>query len=481
MVEDGRVIGAELAGGAHVTAPIVVSNADPFKTFGPMLGDDAPVGYLRRMHRMRPSISGYLLFGATGLDVERAGHVNFHYDSWDIEDAYRRTLAGEAAALTISVPTLVDPTLAPEGEHVLVAAAPMRYETDADWGAVKASMTPRIVERLDALAPGLGGSLTFSEPATPLTLERFSGNQGGAMYGWDYAADHKSSLRPDTVTPVNGLYLAGQWTSLGGGFVRSALSGTIAAERILARRRRTAPLHERRPGHRGVMTSRKDTMDSSDRLRLVSRFFDEVWNDGDFSFIDDNYAPGFTLHALWQNTALGGSGEAAKETAKTVIGAWRDALPDLFMTVEEAFVDGDMVVMRHRCGGTQEGELMGIAPTGLFGEITGVTMTRVADDGLITDAWTCWDALYMLQQLGVVPGRAAVPERRREVRRRRARGRRRRALSSGCTRSCGTARVSRTSSSPPTASPTLRGPRSCTARTGWTRSSVSGAPRSRTA
>ncbi|WP_270045773.1 phytoene desaturase family protein [Solirubrobacter ginsenosidimutans] len=237
VVEDGRVVGAELAGGAHVTAPIVVSNADPFKTFGPMLGDDAPVGYLRRMHRMRPSISGYLLFGATGLDVERAGagHVNFHYDSWDIEDAYRRTLAGEAAALTVSVPTLVDPTLAPEGEHVLVAAAPMRYDTDADWGAVKASMTPRIVDRLDALAPGLGESLTFSEPATPLTLERFSGNQGGAMYGWDYAADHKSSLRPDTVTPVNGLYLAGQWTSLGGGFVRSALSGTIAAERILAR------------------------------------------------------------------------------------------------------------------------------------------------------------------------------------------------------------------------------------------------------
>jgi predicted ester cyclase len=150
-------------------------------------------------------------------------------------------------------------------------------------------------------------------------------------------------------------------------------------------------------------------MDSTGRLRLVSRFFDEVWNGGDFGFIDEHYAPDFTLHALWQNTALGGSGEAAKETAKQVIGAWRDALPDLFMTVEEAFVDGEMVVMRHRCGGTQDGELMGIAPTGIFGEITGVTMTRVGDDGKITDAWTCWDALYMLQQLGVVPGPPLFP------------------------------------------------------------------------
>ena len=328
VVEDGRVAGAELAGGAVVTAPVVVSNADPFKTFGPMLGDDAPVGYLRRMHRMRPSISGYLLFGATGLDLEGAGHVNFHYDSWDIEDAYRRTVAGEAAALTVSVPTLVDPTLAPEGEHVL-----RRGRADALRGRRRLGRG----EGVDDAADRRTARRARARPrrladvrASPRRRSRSSaspGNQGGAMYGWDYAADHKSSLRPDTVTPVSGLYLArpvDRWRR-----VRPLRPVRHDRRRAhpRARRRRAAPLHERRPRDRGVMNSRKDTMDSSDRLRLVSRFFDEVWNDGDFSFIDENYAPGFTLHALWQNTALGGSGEAAKETAKTVIGAWRDALP----------------------------------------------------------------------------------------------------------------------------------------------------------
>jgi predicted ester cyclase len=67
-----------------------------------------------------------------------------------------------------------------------------------------------------------------------------------------------------------------------------------------------------------------------------------------------------------------------------------------------------MVVMRHTCGGTHDNDLMGIPPTHLFGEITGVTMTRVAD-GKITDAWTCWDALYLLQQLGVKPGPPLFP------------------------------------------------------------------------
>src|ERR1700755_1399844 len=122
-------------------------------------------------------------------------------------------------------------------------------------------------------------------------------------------------------------------------------------------------------------------MNSHDRLKLVSDFFEEVWNEGNFNWIDEHYSSDFMLHALWQNTALGGDGEAAAEKAKQVIATWRDAMPDLFLTIEEAFVDGDMVVMRHRCAGTQDNELMGIAPTGIYGEITGVTMTRVADDG----------------------------------------------------------------------------------------------------
>jgi steroid delta-isomerase-like uncharacterized protein len=150
-------------------------------------------------------------------------------------------------------------------------------------------------------------------------------------------------------------------------------------------------------------------MNSTDRLKLVSAFFEEVWNDGNFGFIDEHYSSDFTLHALWQNTALGGDGEVASEQAKKVIGTWREAMSDLFLTIEEAFVDGDMVVMRHRCAGTHDGELMGIPATDRYGEITGVTMTRVASDGKITDAWTCWDALYLLQQLGVVPGPPLFP------------------------------------------------------------------------
>ena len=237
VVDGGRVSGIRLADGTPVSAPVVVSNADPFQTFGPLLGDDAPVGYLRRMGRLQPAVSGYLVFGATGLDLERAGvgHVTFHFDTWDTEGAHRRALAGDPGFAALWAPTVVDPTLAPEGEHVVLAVTPMHYDAGAPWGEIKAKLTPRIWRHLDSLVPGLGDSLTFSEPATPLTLERFSGNHHGAQYGWDLGAAQKASLRPDIVTPVNGLFLAGHWTTLGGGFLRSTLAGMTAAERVLAR------------------------------------------------------------------------------------------------------------------------------------------------------------------------------------------------------------------------------------------------------
>jgi steroid delta-isomerase-like uncharacterized protein len=144
-------------------------------------------------------------------------------------------------------------------------------------------------------------------------------------------------------------------------------------------------------------------MDHQEPQELVRAFFDEAWNKGNLGFIDEHYAPDFVLHALWQNTSLGRAGDASgPELAKQVIARWRNALPDMYMTVEEQFVDGDTVVTRHRSGGTHEREFQGIPATGRYAEISGITITRVAD-GKIAEAWTCWDALSMLQQLGIIP------------------------------------------------------------------------------
>jgi predicted ester cyclase len=146
-----------------------------------------------------------------------------------------------------------------------------------------------------------------------------------------------------------------------------------------------------------------------DPQELVSGFFDRVWNHGDFGYIDAHYSPDFVLHALWHNASLGRSGDASgPELAKQVIERWRAAFPDIHVTIEEQFVDGDIVVTRHLSSGTHMNDFNGILATGRRGEMSGITITRVAEDRIV-EAWTCWDALGLLRQLGVIPTPGAAP------------------------------------------------------------------------
>jgi predicted ester cyclase len=80
----------------------------------------------------------------------------------------------------------------------------------------------------------------------------------------------------------------------------------------------------------------------------------------------------------------------------------RDALPDVRVTVEEQVAEGDGVATRYTLVGTQEGVLMGIPPTGNPVEIVGVAIDRLAN-GKIVESWDNYDALGMMQQLGVIP------------------------------------------------------------------------------
>ena len=142
-------------------------------------------------------------------------------------------------------------------------------------------------------------------------------------------------------------------------------------------------------------------MGLDDRKALVRSFFDRVWCRHEIDYIDEIYHPDFTLNALWQNTALGGAGQAGKDEAKAVIGRWVEGFPDIYATVEEQFAEGDFVVCRHWSGGTHENEFMGIPPTGRTVKMSGVTITRVTG-GRVAEAWTCWDVQSGLRQLGVM-------------------------------------------------------------------------------
>jgi steroid delta-isomerase-like uncharacterized protein len=90
--------------------------------------------------------------------------------------------------------------------------------------------------------------------------------------------------------------------------------------------------------------------------------------------------------------------DAYKQRAQMFI----TAFPDLRLTVNDTFDEGDKQVLRWTATGTHKGELMGIPPTGKSVTITGMTIGHF-QNGKLVESWENGDTLGLLQQLGVVP------------------------------------------------------------------------------
>lgn len=237
MVEDGRVTGVLLTDGRQIRAPVVVSNADARRTFEDLVGTEhLPQAFMDRFRRLKPSLSAYIVYAASRLDLPRfkRAELIFCYPSWDHEDTFRRILEGEPRSMMMNVTTGVDPSLAPPGEHVIVVTAPMPYDIGSAWEDQKPRYTEMLLANVDAVFPGFRDQLTFIEGATPLTLERYSLNWRGAMYGWEQSPHQTASKRPGHRTRVSGLYLSGHWTQSGGGLLRAFVSGVHVAQMVQA-------------------------------------------------------------------------------------------------------------------------------------------------------------------------------------------------------------------------------------------------------
>jgi steroid delta-isomerase-like uncharacterized protein len=130
---------------------------------------------------------------------------------------------------------------------------------------------------------------------------------------------------------------------------------------------------------------------------VVRRLFDEVWNKGYQQVADELFAQNYTHHD--SSTPDVGRGPESEKKRATL---YRNAFPDIRFTVEDVIAEGESVTARWSCHGTHKGELNGIAPTGKQFTISGISVARFTN-GKMIEGWVNWDALGMMQQLGVVP------------------------------------------------------------------------------
>ncbi len=138
-------------------------------------------------------------------------------------------------------------------------------------------------------------------------------------------------------------------------------------------------------------------MSAEQNKELIRRYFEEGWNAGNVEVAVEIFSNGYVNH----NPGLPGM-PPGQDGIRMLMGAFRGVFPDIHYSVEDIVAEGDMVATRWTMTGSQQGEFLGIPPSGKRVAVTGIQIDRIAD-GKIVEHWRETDIMGMMQQLGVIP------------------------------------------------------------------------------
>jgi all-trans-retinol 13,14-reductase len=264
IVEGGRAQGVRMADGREVRAPIVISDAGVANTFGRLVPRElvprATTDALSRVPYSVGHLCLYLGLKHTDEELDLHGTNLWIYPDENHETNIDRFLADPEAPLPlvyVSFPSAKDPTFRDRhpGRATIDVITLARYDWFAQWGdtrwkkrgadydALKARFTERLLDVLFAKVPQLRGKIDVMELSTPLTTRHFGGHPHGELYGLDHTpARYRLPLRAATSIP--GLYLSGQdlvscgvgGALLGGVIAAAAIDGPGALVDVMRRR-----------------------------------------------------------------------------------------------------------------------------------------------------------------------------------------------------------------------------------------------------
>lgn len=255
VVDGGRAGGVELVDGTVIAAERVLSNADPLRTLFGLVGAELlPADYAASLRNYRcegtsvkinlavdrlpevrgmpsgrePYLGGIMEFGGFIADMDRA------------QNEARAGMLGTDPHVEACIPTFHDPSLAPEGKHVVtidVNSQPYTLASDqGSWDEHRDAVADRAIATLEGYMPGLTGSIEARQVLSPVDLESLLGISGGHALHGDMSFDQLFTLRPvrghaDYRTPIRDLYLCGAGTHPGGGV--SGANGRNCAREVL--------------------------------------------------------------------------------------------------------------------------------------------------------------------------------------------------------------------------------------------------------
>ena len=252
----GKIESVTAMKGQTVHTEIVVSNCNPYQTFFSLVEVPTEANcryqrYLDSLQRGIPSISAFMLHIGTREKIRQRVPYRgciWYCPTYDVGSCYSKWMDGvadfnEDGFVFASFPSFHDQSLAPDGKDCIQLIVGTAYKNKEYWKKHKERFADVIIKRAEHFIPRLSELIEFRLIATPMTLEKYTLNYAGAMYGW---APIPTQIRRNgeaaDENPVEGLHLVGHWAGPPagtGGIPMAVFSGRHVANRILRIRKRS--------------------------------------------------------------------------------------------------------------------------------------------------------------------------------------------------------------------------------------------------
>jgi len=244
IIEDGIARGVVTEYGDVYTGRYVVCNTDPYQMIFDLIGEEnLPNDYVEEVKNMKPANSLFGVYMGLNIDLAALGYedteilVNTSLDSVVVHD---NMMAGdfENGASTITIySNYGDPIYAPPGKSVVVLHAYSDYniwpKDQDEYLAMKEEKAWELIDLAATVIPELANPAYIEEMeiVTPVTLNEFTMNREGVIYGFYMSPDQWEKIPNDT--PIDNIFITSNWSQAWHGVGSSQINGWRAARLIL--------------------------------------------------------------------------------------------------------------------------------------------------------------------------------------------------------------------------------------------------------
>ena len=233
LYEGDRATGVEVAGGRRISSDVVISDVSARELLGRLMPRETLKPATQEwLEALTPASSAFAIYLGVPEDVIPEG---FNPNTVVVDDPER----DPSRFISVSVPSLFDPNLSPEGYHCISIhavtdpaiwprAADPAYRSD-QYEDNKQEEATKVLTRLAPLIPGIMGEPVAWRIASPTTFERIIGREAGAFAAPYPAGSLVPASLPGAVTDLAGLFIAGDSTFYGRGVAEATASGINAA------------------------------------------------------------------------------------------------------------------------------------------------------------------------------------------------------------------------------------------------------------